>query len=247
MQDLESKIFKLCGTSFNLSSPKQLADVLFNTLAIPHGRKLSKSKTYSTDVTSLEEIEKSGFPVARLILKWRHINKLKTTYADALQKQINPQTNRIHTTFSQTVTQTGRLNSSNPNLQNIPIRGIDEEDIRSAFIAPKGYKIVSADYSQIELRILSHVAKVSSMQKAFLEDDDVHLRTASEIFQLPINSLSTDHRNKAKTINFGIIYGSTNFGIAKQLGINHKEAQTYIDSYFHQYPEILQYMQDVKS
>jgi DNA polymerase-1 len=245
-QNLETTIFKFCGTSFNLSSPKQLADVLFNVLAIPHGRKLSKSQTYSTDVTALEEIEKSGFPIARLILEWRHINKLKTTYADALQKQINPKTKRIHTTFSQHSTQTGRLSSTNPNLQNIPIKSKPEEDIRSAFIAAKGYKIVSVDYSQIELRILSHVAQIVSMQNAFIQEEDVHLRTAAEIFKLPLDALSEEHRNRAKTINFGIIYGSTNFGIAKQLGISHKEAQKYIDSYFEQYPEILQYMNNTK-
>lgn len=246
IQALEKRIFQFCGTTFNLSSPKQLADVLFNSLGIPYVRKLSKSKTYSTDVSSLEYLERSGFAIARLILEWRHLNKLKTTYADALPKQINCKTRRIHTTFSQVSTQTGRLSSITPNLQNIPTRSEEEQDIRSAFIAPEGHKIVSADYSQIELRILSHIAQISSMRQAFLNDDDVHLKTASEIFKLPIPDLSLDHRKKAKTINFGIIYGSTSFGIAKQLNVNHKEAQFYIDSYFEQYPEILWYMNNTK-
>lgn len=240
---LEEEIFKLCGQEFNLASPKQLGQALYVGLGLPTNKRLSKSKAYSTDAEALEDLSRKGFPVADFILKWRALSKLKSTYTDALKEQADKHSGRIHTTFLQTSTSTGRLSSTNPNLQNIPIRTSEGKEVRSAFIAAEGYKIVSADYSQVELRILSHLAKVKKMQEAFEEGKDVHLITAQEVF----GEASEEARRKAKAVNFGIVYGSTSFGIARQLRLNHAAAQQIIDSYFSKYPEIPLYMEETKT
>jgi DNA polymerase I len=244
IKNLEEEIFALCGSKFNIASTKQLSDVLYNLLDLPSKKKLSKSKLYSTDAETLEELSRKGFPIAGLILSWRGLSKLKSTYADALKAQVNLTTGRVHTTLLQTSTSTGRLSSANPNLQNIPIRTLEGREIRSAFIAPKGYLLLSADYSQIELRILSFLAGVKKMQNAFSQGQDIHTITAEQVFG--VKEVDSELRRRAKAVNFGIIYGSTSFGIAKQLNLTHAASQQIIDSYFDQYPEILAYMEQTK-
>lgn len=239
---LEKEIHALAGQNFSVGSPKQLGEVLFDAMGIEGGKKSAKSGAYTTDAETLEGLSAQGHVIADKVLEWRHVTKLQSTYTDALQKQINPQTGRVHTSFAMAVTSTGRLSSSDPNLQNIPIRTEAGKRIRTAFIAAEGMKLISADYSQIELRLLAHVAGIDTLKEAFREGRDIHAITASQMFGVPVNEVSGELRRKAKTINFGIIYGISAHGLAMRLGINRSEAASYIDMYFRQYPGIREYM-----
>jgi DNA polymerase-1 len=228
-------IYGLAGAEFNINSPKQLADILFVKLGLTP---LKKTKTgFSTDVDVLEELA-HVHPLPAEILKYRTLSKLKSTYVDALPEMINPRTGRLHTSLNQTVTATGRLSSSEPNLQNIPIRTEIGREIRQAFIAEPGYSLLSADYSQIELRILAHLSGDEGLIRTFVEDLDIHTRTASEVFGLPPEEISPEMRRKAKAVNFGIIYGISAFGLAQDIGVSNAEAKRYIDNYFARYPKV---------
>jgi DNA polymerase-1 len=230
-----SDIYGLAGAEFNINSPKQLADILFVKLGLTP---IKKTKTgFSTDVDVLEELAHIH-PLPAEILKYRTLSKLKSTYVDALPAMINPRTGRLHTSLNQTVTATGRLSSSEPNLQNIPIRTEVGREIRKAFIAEQGHSLVSADYSQIELRILAHMSGDEGLIQTFVEDQDIHTRTASEIFGLPQEEISPEMRRKAKAVNFGIIYGISAFGLAQDIGVSNAEAKRYIESYFARYPKV---------
>jgi DNA polymerase-1 len=234
LEALEGSIYGLAGEEFNINSSKQLGNILFNKLQLPVLKKTKKKTGYSTDVDVLTRLaEEHEMPA--LVLKHRTLSKLKSTYADALVDLVNPETGRIHTSFNQTVTATGRLSSSDPNLQNIPIRSAEGMEIRRAFVPRKGWKLVSADYSQVELRILAHYSNDRILIKAFLDDEDIHARTASEVFQVSPSDITAELRRQAKAINFGIIYGMSAFGLSKQLDIGQKMAQTYIDHYFARY------------
>jgi DNA polymerase-1 len=241
-------IYELAGTQFNINSPKQLADILFGKLGLTP---VKKTKTgFSTDVDVLEELAHLHALPAE-ILRYRTLSKLKSTYIDALPAMINPKTSRLHTSLNQTVTATGRLSSSEPNLQNIPIRTEVGREIRRAFIAERGYSLLSADYSQIELRVLAHMSQDAALIKTFQEDQDVHTRTASEIFGLPPDEITPEMRRKAKAVNFGIIYGISAFGLAQDIGVSNTEAKRYIDSYFTRYPKVREFLdktiQDAKA
>ena len=228
----EEKIYGLAGEKFNINSPKQLQVVLFEKLGLPKGRKTKEG--YSTDVDVLTYLARNHELPAE-ILSYRSFAKLKSTYIDALPALVNPETGRIHTSYNQTVTATGRLSSSNPNLQNIPIRTPEGKRIRQAFIAPDGWEIVSADYSQIELRILAHLSEDTVLIDAFKAGEDIHTATAANVFGVFPEMVNEDMRRQAKVINFGVLYGMSAFGFSRELGVSQKEAQEYIDGYFNKY------------
>ena len=238
---LEAEVHELAGEEFNIGSPKQLGEILFDKMNLPGGKK-NKSGSYSTDANVLEDLAAGGNALPTRVLEWRQIAKLKSTYSDALVEQINPATGRIHTSYSMAGAQTGRLSSTNPNLQNIPIRTEEGRKIRGAFIAREGWKLLSLDYSQIELRILAHMAGIDALVEAFRDGQDIHAMTASQVFDVPTEGLDPMIRRQAKAINFGIIYGISAFGLARQLGIARSAAKDYIDAYFERYPGIRDYM-----
>ncbi len=242
---LETDIFKRCGHEFNIGSPKQLGVVLFEEQNLPQPKK-TKTGTYSTDSDVLEELSFQGHEIATLLLEWRKLSKLKSTYVEGLLSQISDKTGRVHTSYALTGTNTGRFSSSNPNLQNIPIKTEDGRRIRQAFQAPEGYKIVTFDYSQIELRLLTHFADVPVLKKAFHEGVDIHKKTASDLFKVDYDQITSDQRRYAKTVNFGIIYGISGFGLAQQLSIPVGSANQMIQSYMDQYPGIGAFMTQQK-
>ncbi|WP_373188147.1 DNA polymerase I, partial [Halopseudomonas sp.] len=246
MVALERQAFELAGEEFNLGSPKQLGVILYEKQAIPVISKTAKGQA-STAEAVLAELAEQGYPLPQVIMQYRTVSKLKSTYTDRLPEQINPRTGRIHTSYHQAVTATGRLSSSDPNLQNIPIRSAEGRRIRQAFIAPKGYKLMAADYSQIELRIMAHLAKDAGLLHAFRHGLDVHKATAAEVFGVELEAVSAEQRRSAKAINFGLIYGMSAFGLAKQIDVGRKQAQDYIDRYFSRYPGVLAYMERTRA
>jgi len=239
-----SEIHAKAGVTFNINSPKQLGDVLFNQLNLPKPVKYGKGKTISTAVDVLEELSETH-EVPRLVLDYRQLSKLKSTYVDALPVLIDPVTGRVHTTFNQTGTTTGRLSSTNPNLQNIPIRTELGREIRAAFIAEPGFSLLSADYSQIELRLLAHFSEDPLLTEAFRRGDDIHALTASQVFGVPPMLIDAEHRRRAKAVNFGIVYGLSPFGLSQQLGIEQREAKKFIDAYFEKYAGVRRYIDRV--
>ena len=243
---LESEIQVLAGEPLNPGSPKQLGDILFGKFGLPGGTK-TKTGAWSTGARALEDLAEQGHELARKILDWRQVAKLRSTYTDALPGYVNPTTHRVHTSYSLAATPTGRLSSSEPNLQNIPIRNEEGRRIRRAFIASEGHKLVSADYSQIELRLLAEIADIAQLKKAFREGLDIHAMTASEMFGVPVKGMPGEIRRRAKAINFGIIYGISAFGLANQLGIEREEAGAYIRKYFERFPGIRDYMEETKA
>jgi DNA polymerase-1 len=246
MAAMEAEIFEQAGETFNIASPKQLGEILFDKMGLEGGKK-TKTGAWGTGADVLEGLAANDIGLAQLVLDWRGLAKLKSTYTDALPEFINPDTQRIHTSYSLAATTTGRLSSSEPNLQNIPIRTEDGRRIRTAFIAADGHQLVSADYSQIELRVLAHMADIEALKSAFLNGDDIHAMTASEMFNVPMAEMTPEVRRRAKAINFGIIYGISAFGLANQLGISRAEASDYIKAYFEKFPGIKDYMEHVKA
>ena len=246
MEGLVKEIHDLAGEEFNVGSPKQLGEILFDKMGLS-GSKKGKTGAYTTDVNVLEGLAADGVELAQKVLDWRQLSKLKSTYTDALQGQINGKTGRIHTSFSLAAASTGRLASSEPNVQNIPVRTEEGRKLRQAFIAEPGNKLLSADYSQIELRLLAHIADINSLKEAFAEGLDIHAKTASQVFGVAMEGMDPMMRRSAKAINFGIIYGISAFGLARQLGVSRTEAQGYIDQYFVQYPGIKDYMENTKA
>lgn len=245
LDELEQQVHQEAGEVFNLASTKQLQEILFQKLGLPVLKKTPKGAA-STNEEVLEELAQMGHSVPKLLIEHRGLSKLKSTYTDKLPQMINPHTGRVHTSYHQAVTATGRLSSSDPNLQNIPIRNEEGRRIRQAFIPREGYKIVAADYSQIELRIMAHLANDEGMIKAFAEGLDIHRSTAAEIFGVPLSEVTSEQRRSAKAINFGLIYGMSVFGLANQLGTSRSEAQTYMDRYFQRYPSVQQFMLDIR-
>ncbi|MGE0421746.1 MAG: DNA polymerase I [Reyranellaceae bacterium] len=241
MAEYEAEAHKLAGKSFNVNSPKQLGEILFDEMKLPGGKR-NKNGAWATDVGILEELADAGHALPRAIMEHRQLAKLKGTYTDALVTQIDRRTGRVHTSYHMTGASTGRLASTDPNLQNIPVRTEDGRKIRRAFVAEKGHILLSADYSQIELRLLAHVAGIDSLKESFSRGEDIHARTASEVFGAPMAGMDPMVRRQAKAINFGIIYGMSAFGLAAQLGIGQGEARRYIDAYFERYPGIRDYM-----
>ena len=239
---LERQAFEIAGEEFNLASPKQLGVILYEKLGLPVISKTAKGQA-STAEAVLAELAEQDFELPKVLMQYRSLSKLKSTYTDRLPEQVNPRTGRIHTSYHQAVAATGRLSSTDPNLQNIPIRTAEGRRIRQAFVAPKGYKLLAADYSQIELRIMAHLAKDESLLDAFRHGRDVHKATAAEVFGVPLEEVTSDQRRSAKAINFGLIYGMSAFGLAKQIGCDRKQAQAYIDVYFARYPGVLAYME----
>ena len=240
LQELQSRAYELAGQEFNLGSPRQLGEILFEQQKLPVIRKTPKGAP-STAEEVLAELA-LDYPLPHLLLEYRSLSKLKSTYTDKLPEMINPRTGRVHTSYHQAVTATGRLSSSDPNLQNIPVRTEEGRRIRQAFIAPVGYRILAADYSQIELRIMAHLSGDEGLLRAFREGQDVHRATAAEVFEVDLDAVSGEQRRKAKAINFGLIYGMSAFGLARQLHLGRSEAQDYIDRYFQRYPGVQQYM-----
>jgi DNA polymerase I len=243
--DLEVEIHKLAGREFNVGSPKQLGEILFDEMSFPGGKK-GKTGAYATGVDVLEKLAAEGHDLPVRVLEWRQLTKLKSTYTDSLIKQVNPDTGRVHTSYGMAGASTGRLSSNDPNLQNIPIRTEEGRKIRCAFVPEKGFRLLSADYSQIELRLLAHVAEIESLKDAFHEGLDIHAMTASQVFGVPLEGMDPMVRRQAKAINFGIIYGISAFGLARQLDISNGEAKDYIDAYFERYPGIKDYMESAK-
>jgi len=244
IKSLTTEIYKLAGQEFNISSSQQLAEILFNKLGLHSTKKSKKTQALSTAVKVLEELAEDGSQIAMKIIEFRKFSKLKNTYSDGLQKELNSKTNRVHTHFSNTATFTGRLNSINPNLQNLPIKTPEGRMIRQCFIADKNFSLISADYSQIELRIIAHIAKIENLIKAFKDNKDIHTITACDVFNIEENKVDNNLRNKAKAINFGIIYGISAFGLAKQLKISNGEADQYIKSYLNSYRGIDEHMKN---
>ena len=245
MAALETDIHAAAGESFNIASPKQLGTILFDKLGYPAPKK-SKTGAYSTGADILEDLAATGVEIAKLVLDYRQLAKLKSTYTDALSASLNQKTKRVHTSFSMVGASTGRLSSSEPNLQNIPIRTQEGRQIRNAFIAKEGHQLISADYSQIELRLVAHVAREASMLEAFRNGVDIHAQTASDVFGVPLDEMDGETRRRAKAINFGIIYGISAFGLARQLSIGRAEAGQYIGAYFEKFPGIQAYMDEAK-
>ncbi|QXH56702.1 DNA polymerase I [Pseudomonas maumuensis] len=244
--ELEREAYALAGEEFNLGSPKQLGAILYDKLGMPVLSKTAKGQP-STAEAVLDELAEQGYPLPKVLMQYRSLSKLKSTYTDKLPGQINPRTGRIHTSYQQAVAATGRLSSSDPNLQNIPIRTAEGRRIRQAFVASPGYKLLAADYSQIELRIMAHLAKDEGLLHAFRNDLDVHRATAAEVFGVALEDVTTDQRRSAKAINFGLIYGMSAFGLAKQIGVDRKQSQDYIDRYFARYPGVLAYMERTRA
>ena len=245
MARIEADIYEIVGAPFNLGSPKQLGDILFGQMGLAGGKKTATG-AWSTSASVLEDLAEEGHPLPRRILDWRQLAKLKSTYTDALPGFVNPTTRRVHTSYALASTTTGRLSSSEPNLQNIPVRNEEGRKIRRAFVADKGHKLISADYSQIELRLLAHIADIAALKKAFADGLDIHAMTASEMFGVPVKDMPSEVRRRAKAINFGIIYGISAFGLANQLGIPREEAGAYIKRYFERFPGIRDYMEATK-
>ena len=241
LKKIKKEIYKISGKEFNIGSPKQLGEIIYNDLKIAKLKKTKKG-SLATSAKILEDLALTGHKFPNLILDWRQISKLKSTYTDALQNHINKKTKRVHTSFLLAATNTGRLASSDPNLQNIPIKTKDGKEIRKAFIAEKNNILISADYNQIEMRILAEMADVKELKKAFKNNQDIHSLTASQVFGVPINKVNDDFRRKAKAINFGIIYGITQYGLAKQIAVSNQEALDFINAYFKKFPEIKEYM-----
>jgi DNA polymerase-1 len=241
----ETLIHKLAGRAFNLGSPKQLGEVLFDEMKLTGGRR-NKTGAWGTDAAVLQDLADQGHELPERLLQWRQLAKLKSTYTDALIQEIDPLTKRVHTRFAMAATTTGRLSSTDPNLQNIPIRTEEGGRIRRAFVAEPGHVLISADYSQIELRLLAHVADLPVLRDSFSNGEDIHARTASEVFGVPMAGMDPLTRRRAKAINFGIIYGISAFGLARQLQIEPGQAKRYIDAYFERYPGIRQYMERSK-
>jgi DNA polymerase-1 len=245
MAALEAEAHELAGEAFNLASPKQLGEILFDKMGLEGGKK-GKTGAYSTGADILEDLAAAGHELPARLLDWRQIAKLKSTYTDALQDHINPETGRVHTSYVIAGANTGRLASTDPNLQNIPIRSEEGRRIREAFVAPEGRVLVSLDYSQIELRILAEIAGIDALKQAFREGQDIHAATASEMFGIPLDQMTSDIRRQAKAINFGVIYGISGFGLARNLRIPRAEAQGFIDRYFERFPGIRDYMTATK-
>jgi DNA polymerase I len=241
LKKIEKEIYLIANKEFNIGSPKQLGEIIYNELKIAKLKKTKKG-SLATNATILEDLALTGHKFPKLVLEWRQVSKLKNTYSDALQDHISKKTKRVHTSFLLAATNTGRLASSNPNLQNIPIKSEEGKEIRKAFIADKNNILISADYNQIEMRILADMADVKELKKAFKNKEDIHNLTASQVFDVPINKVNDDLRRKAKTINFGIIYGITQYGLAKQISVSNQEALDFINSYFKKFPEIKDYM-----
>ncbi|MEP3655388.1 MAG: DNA polymerase I [Litorimonas sp.] len=246
MAQLEDEAYELAGTKFNIGSPKQIGEILFDNMGLEGGKK-TKTGAWKTGVDVLETLADAGEALPRIVLDWRQYSKLKSTYTDALVSQINPETGRVHTSYSLAATTTGRLSSSDPNLQNIPIRTEMGRKIRDAFVAETGHVLVAADYSQIELRLLAHIADLKTMKQAFADGVDIHALTASEMFGVPLSEMTPEVRRNAKAINFGIIYGISAFGLAKNIGISRGEASDYIKTYFEKFPGIKAYMEEAKA
>ena len=240
---IEKEVFKISKKEFNIASPKQLGEIIYNELKIAALKKTKKG-SFATNAGVLEDLAFKGHKFPQLVLDWRQVSKLKNTYSDALPEHINPSTKRVHTSFLLAATTTGRLASSDPNLQNIPIKSEDGKDIRKAFISEKGFTLISADYNQIEMRILADLADVKELKKAFKNNEDIHTLTASQVFNIDIKKIDQDMRRKAKAINFGIIYGISQYGLAKQINVSNHEANEFLEAYFAKFPEIKVYMDD---
>ncbi len=245
LMELETEIHKLAGTQFNISSPKQVGEILFKNMGLQGGKKTSKGD-YSTSVDVLEKLADEGHEIVKKILEHRQLSKLKSTYTDALQEELNPKTGRVHTSFSMAHTNTGRLASSEPNLQNIPIRTEEGRKIREAFVPAEGHVLLSVDYSQVELRLAAALAGVEALKQAFIDKQDIHAITASQVFGVPLKDVTPDIRRNAKAVNFGIIYGISGWGLGKQLGVSNSEANAFIGKYLARFPELQDYMQSKK-